>query len=174
MIFFRQMTPDDADEVAEIEERSFSVPWSRRDFWEEASNENTFYFVAVEQNEFEEKIETEVEIDGELQTETKIEIRTEKKVVGYIGAWISFTEAQITNVAIDPDYRHRGIGEAMIREFLSKVKAYGVNAATLEVRPSNIVAIHLYQKLGFRSVGRRPKYYLDNNEDALIMWLTKI
>ena len=177
MIFFRQMTPDDADEVAEIEERSFSVPWSRRDFWEEASNENTFYFVAVEQTEFEEKIETviEPEYDGEEpKIETHIEIRTEKKVVGYIGAWLSFTEAQITNVAIDPDHRHRGIGEAMIREFLARIKEYGINAATLEVRPSNTVAIHLYQKIGFRSVGRRPRYYLDNNEDALIMWLTKI
>ena len=62
----------------------------------------------------------------------------------------------------------------MIREFLARIKEYGINAATLEVRPSNTVAIHLYQKIGFRSVGRRPRYYLDNNEDALIMWLTKI
>ena len=146
-IEFREMIPTDADEVAAIEERSFSMPWSRKFFWEEVSNSDTFYLVAT----------------------------VDKKIVGYIGAWISFGDAQITNIAIDPDFRRRGIGESMIRFFESEIKkSRGVSAMTLEVRPSNLNAIHLYEKIGFRSVGRRPKYYSDNGEDALIMWKTKI
>lgn len=146
-IEFREMIPDDADEVAEIEARSFSMPWNRRAFWEECSNENTFYLVAM----------------------------LDRKIVGYIGAWIVQGEAQITNVAIDPEFRRRGIGESLLREFESIVKnSRGVSALTLEVRPSNLGAIRLYEKLGFISVGRRPRYYVDNNEDAIIMWKTKI
>ena len=97
------------------------------------------------------------------------------KIVGYIGSWIVQGEAQITNIAVDPDFRRRGIGESMLKEFESIVKnSLGVAAMTLEVRPSNLSAIHLYEKFGFRSVGRRPRYYVDNNEDAIIMWKTKI
>ena len=144
---FREMTPEDADEVAKIESRSFSMPWDRRAFFEECLNENTFYFVAM----------------------------IEQKIVGYIGSWIVQGEAQITNIAVDPDFRRRGIGESMLKEFESIVKnSLGVAAMTLEVRPSNLSAIHLYEKFGFRSVGRRPRYYVDNNEDAIIMWKTKI
>ena len=145
-IEFRLMKQEDADEIAEIEEMTFAMPWSRKDFWAEAVNENAIYIVGLFEN----------------------------KVVAYAGAWISFEEAQVTNVAVHPDYRGQGIGAELFAKLIDEVKKINVTAITLEVRPSNVAAINLYEKFGLHSVGRRKKYYLDNNEDALIMWNTKI
>lgn len=144
MIHFREMLPEDADAVAEVEKQCFPVPWSRESFWREASNENTLYLLALNDDE----------------------------VIGYAGTWISFEEAQITNVAIVPEYRGNGNGRAMMEELICRVKEKGVTAMTLEVRPSNAVALGLYESLGFKDCGRRPKYYSDNGEDAIIMWNT--
>ncbi len=144
MINFREMLPEDADEVAEVEKKSFPVPWSRESFWREASNENTLYLLILNDDE----------------------------IIGYAGTWISFEEAQITNVAVVPEYRGNGNGRALMEELIRRVKEKGVTAMTLEVRPSNAVALGLYESLGFKDCGRRPKYYSDNGEDAIIMWNT--
>ncbi len=144
MINFREMLPEDADEVAEVEKKCFPVPWSRESFWREASNENTLYLLILNDDE----------------------------IIGYAGTWISFEEAQITNVAVVPEYRGNGNGRALMEELIRRVKEKGVTAMTLEVRPSNAVALGLYESLGFKDYGRRPKYYSDNGEDAIIMWNT--
>ena len=144
---FRQMTLEDVDRIVDIENRSFTMPWSRRLFWEEAQNEDAVYIV--------------VEVDG--------------KVVAYAGAYLSpYGDAEVMSVAVDPDVRGRGIGTALFARLIEEVKARGMTAITLEVRPSNAAAIRLYEKFGLRSVGRRPHYYTDNDEDALIMWNTHI
>ena len=145
-IEFRLMKQEDADEIAEIEEMTFAMPWSRKDFWAEAVNENAIYIVGLFEN----------------------------KVVAYAGAWISFEEAQVTNVAVHPDYRGQGIGAELFAKLIDEVKKINVTAITLEVRPSNESAIKLYEKFGLKSVGRRKGYYIDNGEDALIMWNTNI
>ena len=145
-IEFRRMQTSDADEIAAIEEMTFAMPWSRKDFWAEAVNENAIYIVGT--------------IDD--------------KVAAYAGAWISFEEAQVTNVAVHPDYRGQGIGTILFAKLVEEVKTKGVTAITLEVRPSNNAAIKLYENFGLKSVGRRKGYYLDNGEDALIMWNTNI
>ncbi len=146
-IIIRKMIPQDADAVAEIEKKSFPVPWNRKMFWEEASNENAEYLVA------------------ELP---------DGKIVAYAGVWISFEEAQVMNVAVDPEFRGKGMGREIFAALIEVSKMRGATAITLEVRPSNSVAIKLYESFGLKSVGRRKKYYADNNEDALIMWNTKI
>ena len=145
-IEFRLMKQEDADEIAAIEEMTFAMPWSRKDFWYEAINENAIYIVGI----------------------------IEDKIVAYAGAWISFEEAQVTNVAVHPDYRGQGIGAELFAKLIDEVKKINVTAITLEVRPSNESAIKLYEKFGLKSVGRRKGYYIDNNEDALIMWNTKL
>ncbi len=145
-IVIREMTADDADEVAAVEKECFTVPWSRESFWSEVQNENTLYLVATAGG----------------------------KIVGYMGAWLLQGEAQITNVAVHPAYRRQGVGETILREFTAAVKERGVTAMTLEVRPSNEAALALYAKFGFKDYGRRKGYYLDNGEDAIIMWNTKI
>ena len=96
------------------------------------------------------------------------------KIVGYIGAWILSGEGQVTNVAVHPSFRRRGIGEKLFAEFIACGIKRGMTAVTLEVRPSNKAAIALYEKFGLKSVGRRKGYYIDNGEDAEIMWNTKI
>lgn len=146
---FRQMVPDDADAVARVEAASFPVPWSRESFWREASNEHTCYVLAC---------------DGEAAA----------PVIGYAGCWILAGEAQITNVAILPDYRGRGVGTKLMAAVIAAAKARGASAMTLEVRPSNAPALALYHHYGFREAGRRKGYYSDNGEDAIIMWNTKL
>ena len=140
------MTTDDADAVADLEEKSFAMPWSRENFWREAQNELATYIVG--------------EIGG--------------KIVAYAGAWVSFNQAEVMSVAVDPEFRGQGLGTLLFGELINAVKARGASAITLEVRPSNIAAIKLYKNFGLKSVGRRKKYYLDNGEDALIMWNTHL
>ena len=143
---FRAMTTEDADAVAEIEEKSFAMPWKRDDFWREAQNELATYIVG--------------ELDG--------------KIVAYAGAWVSFNQAEVMSVAVVPELRGQGVGTILFGELIQAVKARGATAITLEVRPSNTAAIKLYQSFGLKSGGRRRGYYLDNGEDALIMWNTKL
>ena len=143
---FREIAPEDADAVEVVEKACFSIPWSRDSFWKEAANENTLYLLAL---------------DGE-------------RVIGYAGCWISFEECQITNVAILPEYRGQGIGTRLFGAIIEAVKAKGVTAMTLEVRPSNAPARALYARYGFKDAGRRPHYYQDDGEDAIIMWNTKL
>ncbi len=142
MISFREMKPEDADAVEVVEKASFSVPWSRKSFWEEAANERTYYLLAL---------------DGD-------------EVIGYAGTWILDDEAQITNVAVTPEYRGKKVGAGLMTELIKEAKKRGATRMTLEVRPSNTAALALYDKFGFKDCGRRPHYYLDNGEDAVIMW----
>lgn len=146
MIKFRRMTQDDADAVADLELKCFAMPWSRADFFREVKNELAEYVV------------------GEL----------DKKIVAYGGAWVSFDQAEVMHVAVTPELRGQGVGTILFGELIKAVKERGAKSITLEVRPSNIAAIKLYENFGLRSVGRRKNYYRDNDEDALIMWNMKI
>lgn len=143
---FREMVPDDAEAVAAIERETFPTPWSRESFWREAANENTCYRLALA---------------GDA-------------VIGFAGAWLSFGDAQVTNIAIREAYRGKGVGTALMADLIEACKARGCTAMTLEVRPSNAPALALYHRYGFKEAGRRKGYYQDNHEDALIMWNTKL
>lgn len=138
------MTVDDIDSVIEVENNCFSIPWSKASFLREVeNNEVALYLVA----------------------------KIENKAVGYIGVWRIIDEGHITNVAVHSDYRGLGIGSMLVSELLSLCKKEGINSFTLEVRKSNEIAQNLYKKYGFEERGIRKKYYEDNNEDAVIMWL---
>ena len=145
-LLFRAMTPADAKAVAELELKIFAMPWSREDFFREMSNELAAYVVG--------------ELDG--------------RIVAYAGAWVSFNQAEVMHVAVDSKLRGQGIGTLLFGELIKAVKARGATSITLEVRPSNTPAVKLYESFGLKSVGRRKGYYLDNGEDALIMWNTKL
>lgn len=149
MIEFRQMVPADADAVAVVEEKCFSTPWSRDSFWRDASNTDAYYLLAIDEE-------------------------ADNRIVGYVGCWILSHEGSITNVAVDPAYRRQGIGRRMLLRLIDIVKEKGVTALTLEARASNMPAIKLYEGLGFRSVGQRPKYYTNPVEAAEIMWNTRL
>jgi ribosomal-protein-alanine N-acetyltransferase len=137
------MRAEDLDRVVEIENRAFPTPWSRSSFEAELkSNSKAHYLVACEGEE----------------------------VVGYIGAWFIFEEAHITNIAVDPHRRRRGIGDRLLTEFIEYCRSRSIKRMTLEVRKSNEVAIRLYKKHSFRTLGVRKGYYTDTGEDALLMW----
>ena len=138
------MRLEDLEEVLEIEAASFSVPWSRNSFVHELlENERAVYLAA----------------------------RSEwRKIMGYIGMWVVFDEGHITNLAIHPAYRRQGVATDLLKALFMVAKEKGVHHVTLEVRRSNLQAQDLYQKMGFVHMGVRRKYYLDNNEDAFIMW----
>lgn len=146
MLELRQMEKTDAAGVERIEKESFAIPWSRQSFWEEALNERAYYLVAVWQEE----------------------------IIGYAGIWLVAGEGQITNIAVAPVWRGRGVGRKLFTKLLLIAKERGAESATLEVRPSNRVALALYESLGFVDCGRRPGYYQDNGEDAVIMWKTRL
>ena len=135
-IEFYRMVQEDADGVARVEAACMPVPWSRQSFWEEASHTDAYYLIARD-------------------------VDRDNLIVAYAGCWVLANEGHITNVAVDPDYQGQGLGRRLMNELISRVKALGVDSMTLEVRPSNTVAINLYTSLGFRSVGQRPKYYVE-------------
>lgn len=146
-IIFREMVPDDAAAVEAVEKACFSVPWSRESFWREAQNQRTSYRLAVDEKT--------------------------GWVAGYVGCWVIDDEAQITNVAVHPDYRGQGIGRRLLENLIAVIRERGAERLTLEVRPSNTAALNLYTSLGFVDCGRRPHYYEDG-EDAIIMWILKL
>lgn len=138
------MEAADITNVVEVETKSFEIPWSKESFENELKNKLALYLVA----------------------------KVDEKAVGYIGVWKIFDEGHITNVAVHPDFRGRGLAKALISELLSLCRKDGINSFTLEVRESNIVAQNLYKSFGFVECGKRKAYYSDNNEDAIIMWLS--
>ena len=138
----RLMRLKDVDAVAGIEEKTFARPWSRESFRQELTRNAVARYLVAEEN-------------GEI--------------LGYAGAWVILDESHITNIAVREDARGRGIGKRLTEELLQILSNLGACYATLEVRVSNLRAQNLYKSLGFVSVGKRKRYYEDNNEDALLM-----
>ena len=140
----RRAGGDDVDRIAEMEKVCFpEEPWSREMVAAEFSGLNpTRYFAAEE--------------DG--------------VIVAYAGIWVIPPEGYITNVAVLPECRRRGIASLVLRQMIGECLAEGVTDITLEVRVSNVPAIALYRSFGFEEAGVRRRYYQDG-EDALIMWL---
>ncbi len=133
---------DDLTQVQAIERASFTSPWPPNAYRSELeSNRLANYLVA----------------------------RIAGHVVGYGGMWLMVDEAHITTFAIHPRWRRQRIGERLLLAFLDLAMHRMAHEATLEVRLSNLPARRLYEKYGFRPVGLRPRYYSDDNEDALIM-----
>ncbi len=146
-LLIRGIVEDDIDEIVEIEKECFPTPWSRDAFLTEIRENKLAKYLVVE-------------IDGE--------------VAGYGGMWLILNEGHITNIAVREKYRGLGIGNRILEGLIYYCASKNIQNMTLEVRKSNIVAQNLYKKYKFVEYGVRPRYYADNNEDALIMWRTNI
>lgn len=142
MVILRGMCYEDLSQITEIEKICFSLPWSKESFEKELENELAYYQCAEENG----------------------------KIMGYMGMWRILDECHITNVAVLPEYRTKGIASMLINKMVEICKCSEILTMTLEVRESNFPAINLYKKFGFIEVGKRPRYYLKPLEDALIMW----
>jgi [ribosomal protein S18]-alanine N-acetyltransferase len=141
---FRYMKEEDLDRIMIIEKESFTLPWSKEAFYNELHHNQYAVYIVLEDK-------------GEP--------------IGYCGVWIVVDEAHITNIAILPQYRGRRLGEALLRKVMETSKQMGATSMTLEVRVSNLTARNLYRKLGFQDGGIRKKYYTDNGEDGIVMWV---
>jgi ribosomal-protein-alanine N-acetyltransferase len=93
----------------------------------------------------------------------------EGEIVGFVGIWLMVDETHIVTIAVRPDRRRERLGELLLCATIDFAREMHASAVSLEVRLSNVVAQNLYAKYGFLNVGRRPRYYSDNHEDALIM-----
>lgn len=135
----------DVPGVLEVEKASFPVPWTSDIFYHELTdNRHALYFV--------------VDHNGEI--------------IGYAGMWIVVDEAQITNIAILPEYRGKKLGERLFHHLMMTAIRVGAVQLSLEVRVSNIVAQNMYRKFGLIPGGIRKNYYTDDQEDALVMWVS--
>jgi ribosomal-protein-alanine N-acetyltransferase len=136
-----RMNESHVSAVAELEKLCFSDPRSENSVDSELKNKLALWLVAEE----------------------------EGRVSGYIGSQTCGDESDVMNVAVHPDFRRRGIAEALVNSLVEELKAIDSHSLTLEVRASNVPAISLYEKMGFSEVGRRKNYYRNPREDALIM-----
>ncbi|KRE32596.1 ribosomal protein S18-alanine N-acetyltransferase [Paenibacillus sp. Soil522] len=142
-LIFRAMSMADIFAIVAIEEEAFSSPWTVEAFTNELMN-NLFAKYMI------------MEYEGQI--------------IGYGGMWVIMDEAHVTNIAVRSDVRGQGLGSYLLMELQRTAVFFGAVKMTLEVRPSNEIAQRLYRKYGFEPSGIRPRYYSDNNEDALIMW----
>jgi ribosomal-protein-alanine N-acetyltransferase len=136
------MAVSDLDQVLDIERASFPTPWTRAAFCYE-----------IEQN----------------KVARCTVLRGRRGIVGYLSLWEIGHEIHITNLAVHPEWRRRGVARQLLGAALIEGVARGVTLAFLEVRPSNTRALALYESLGFQVIGRRNGYYFDTGEDALVM-----
>lgn len=135
------INPADLDDIVAIENVSFPSPWPKRIFEREIQAKNSYKRV----------------------------IRFSGSVVAYIVTWTIYDEVHILNIAVHSDFRKLGLGEMLLRDCLNFSLESGLKLAILEVRVSNTAAIKLYEKIGFRTLRIRKKYYSDTGEDAYVM-----
>lgn len=140
----RRATPADLDGICRIEAEAFITPWSRQ------------------------ALATELERDRALFTVAGL---TDSGVIdGFMCTWLVADEAHILKIAVDCNLRRRGIGTRLLTDAMACLKERGAKMAYLEVRPSNAAARRFYERAGFDRIGRRPRYYPDSGEDALVLF----
>ena len=135
------MNETHVDAIAELEKLCFHDPWSIKSITSELTNPLSCWIVAMDR----------------------------ERLVGYVGSQSVLGWADMMNLAVHPEYRSRGIGANLIHVLVEHLMQMQVTCLTLEVRASNTAAIGLYSKLGFVEVGRRPGYYRNPPQDALIL-----
>jgi|SRR5690625_2429997 len=143
----RKMSEEDIAQVLEVDIVSFPTPWTRELYEQELKNNSYAHYFVIEEG---------------------------NNVIGYVGLWIVGEDAQITNIAILPDYRGYKIGEKLFGFAMQYAIKQGAQRLSLEVRVSNMIAQNLYKKFGLVNGGIRKNYYQDNGEDALVMWVNLI
>lgn len=167
------MHVEDIPEVVEIERLAFPTPWPARAYrYEITQNQLAHYFVArrpLPEEEGVERVERESSLLRRIHTWAHSGKTDHRPIVGYCGFWIAAQEAHVSTIAVDPKHRGEGIGQLLLITAIEKALELNATLVSLEVRVSNSVAQNLYRKYGFKVVGRRPRYYSDNREDALIM-----
>lgn len=141
-MIFRELQLQDTSQMAQIELDSFSEPWREASFVEAIEHPEIFFYVAEEAGE----------------------------VLAYCGAVESFDEADVVNVATKKEHRNKGICKELLQYMMKEEAKKGISRFSLDVRVSNLAAIHVYESLGFESAGIRPGFYSKPKEDSNVMW----
>lgn len=139
----RRAEEKDIASVTRLDRICFTLPWSEQTFLQEIIENEFAVYIVADLNGF---------------------------IIGYAGLWRILEEGHITNIAVHPDFRRKGLGKKLLFQLMKQTSKQGIDKFTLEVRRSNSPAIGLYLRMGFSLMGVRPGYYDDNGEDALIMW----
>lgn len=160
----RRMREEDIPQVVEIEKTAFSRPWTKSIFKAALLLPYAAYYVAVEDSE------PGADAENAMPAGPGSKEDLPRKILGMCGVKKIFEEGDISNVAVHPAYRGRGISRRMLEVLMREAREDGVQAFTLEVRAGNRIAVNLYESLGFRTEGIRPRFYDDPVEDGLIMW----
>jgi [ribosomal protein S18]-alanine N-acetyltransferase len=148
-ITVKPISVDEIEAILILDRFCFGGLWSIDSYRRELTNDNSHFLgISVDQS-------LEPELDG---------------LIGFGCFWAILDEAHITLLGIHPQYQRQGLGKLLLSALLDKARTIEMARATLEVRASNQGAIDLYEKYGFQTVGRRKKYYQDNDEDGVIMW----
>lgn len=140
-----EMTSGDLPEVMRIERESFAQPWSESFFERELALQFSRTFLA------------------------RAAGTPERAALGYVVVWFIADELHVLNLAVSPEHRRRGVARRLMDRVIEERAKAGANQIVLEVRRSGAAAQALYASLGFKPVGVRPRYYADNQEDAIIM-----
>lgn len=156
----RPMQMSDLEQVQAIDQLSFSMPWPASAY-EYELNENPFSLLWV----------ADIFPPGTSRPE-ETPGRESPILVGVVVVWLILDEAHIASIAVHPDYRSQGIAQKLLITVLREAIQNGSQLATLEVRARNQIAQRLYRRFKFEVIGKRVRYYRDNNEDALIMTVT--
>lgn len=143
----RRMTVDDISSVTEIENLSFSHPWTSAAFEGELNN-------------------------YPISHPYVIEFIPKKRVIGHLIFWHLYDQIQLSNIAVHPDFRRMGVAARVLKWLIQGIRGLGAAHIVLEVRPSNKAARKLYKKYGFQIEGIRKNYYSNPVEDALLMGLS--
>lgn len=157
-IVIEPMTIEHIPQVVEIEKQSFSLPWSKASFFESFSYDHAMFLVAVDYEC----------TDIERKSESAFK---KSRVAGYIGMYKVLNEGDITNIAVSPEYRGKGVGFALMNELKKLAVQRNIDNLILEVRESNNVAISLYKKVGFCPAGIRKNFYEKPVENAIVMYM---
>lgn len=165
------MVLDDLDEVMAIETLVHAAPWPASAYRHELQQNDLAHYLVLLPSE--EGHRAPAGIRQRLRAWLR-RTGNSRPILGYGGFWLMVGEAHISTIAIHPEWRGLGLGELMLFELLGRARALRADLVTLEVRISNTTAQNLYHKYQFEIVGRRKRYYRDNNEDAYIMTVPDI
>jgi ribosomal-protein-alanine N-acetyltransferase len=154
-----------------IEKTAFPIPWPEQAYRHELLDNPNAYFIVVRLTQLHESVVRgdAPETQNLLQRLMPWPVMPVLPVIGFAGLWMIVDEGHVSTIASHKEWRGRGVGELMLVSLLRESQRRNAAFATLEVRVTNHVAQNLYTKYGFVEVGRRKRYYRDNNEDALIM-----
>jgi ribosomal-protein-alanine N-acetyltransferase len=179
----RPMRPEDIAQVSEIDREAFPTIWPPTDYSRELKNPLAYCLVTIDDQKTvptpqvppapESGLARVMYLFRELfkgnRPGTEPSLSDSHYIVGFASLWVISDEAHVTNIAVRGPYRRQGIGELMLLSVIDTAREHKANTVTLEARASNTAAQLLYQKYGFKQVGLRRGYYLDNKEDAVLM-----